>query len=67
MMLTADEALAQLREGNGRFVNDGRVVNDLTSRERRSAVSGGQEPFAIVLGCADARVPAEIIFDQRAG
>jgi carbonic anhydrase len=59
--------LAQLREGNGRFVNDGRVVNDLTSRERRSAVSGGQEPFAIVLGCADARVPAEIIFDHGLG
>ena len=66
-MLTAEEAIGRLREGNGRFVDGGRVLNDLTSHERRSEVSGMQNPFAIVLGCADARVPAEIVFDHGLG
>ena len=66
-MLTAEEAIGRLREGNGRFVDGGRVLKDLTSHERRSEVSDRQEPFAIVLGCADARVPAEIVFDHGLG
>ena len=66
-MLTAEEAIGRLREGNGRFVDGGRLLKDLTSPERRSEVSGVQNPFAIVLGCADARVPAEIVFDHGLG
>ena len=66
-MLTAEEAIGRLREGNGRFVDGGRVLKDLTSHERRSEVSDRQEPFAIVLGCSDARVPAEIVFDHGLG
>ena len=66
-MLTAEEAIGRLREGNGRFVDGGRVLKDLTSHERRSEVAGMQNPFAIVLGCADARVPAEIVFDHGLG
>jgi carbonic anhydrase len=49
-MITATEALQQLKEGNQRFVNGGRVVKDLTNRERRTEVMKGHEPFAIVLG-----------------
>ena len=49
-MITATEALQQLKEGNQRFVSGGRVVKDLTNRERRSEVMESHEPFAIVLG-----------------
>ncbi|MBC8325612.1 MAG: carbonic anhydrase [Verrucomicrobia subdivision 3 bacterium] len=66
-MITANEALQQLKEGNRRFVNGGRVVKDLTNRERLTEVMKGQEPFAIVLGCSDARVPLEIVFDHGLG
>jgi carbonic anhydrase len=66
-MITATEALQQLKEGNQRFVSGGRVVKDLTNRERRSEVMEGHEPFAIVLGCSDARVPLEIVFDHGLG
>lgn len=63
-MLDAIDALKQLQQGNQRFVSgDGGdkgtlAHNDLTS---------GQEPFAIILGCSDSRVPAEIVFDQGLG
>ncbi len=66
-MITATDALQQLKEGNQRFVSGGRVVKDLTNRKRRSEVIKGQEPFAIVLGCSDARVPLEIVFDHGLG
>src|SRR4029079_4957264 len=36
-------------------------------RKRRREVAAAQEPFAIILGCSDSRVPAEIIFDQGLG
>ncbi len=64
---SADEALARLREGNSRFVAEIRSHDSLASRERRNELAGGQEPFAIILGCSDSRVPAEIIFDQGLG
>ncbi|MBT5321763.1 MAG: carbonic anhydrase [Verrucomicrobiales bacterium] len=66
-MITATDALQQLKEGNQRFVSGGRVVKDLTNRERRSEVMESHEPFAIVLGCSDARVPLEIVFDHGLG
>ncbi len=66
-MLAAHDALARLREGNLRFVSD--VRSNLTSptRSRRQELAAGQEPFAIILGCSDSRVPAEIVFDQGLG
>ncbi len=65
-MISATQALSRLREGNQRFVADSR--RDATSNERRRlALVEGQEPFAIILGCADSRVPAEIVFDQGLG
>ena len=66
-MILAQEALERLQAGNRRFVSDvtGRQV--LASQSRRSALAAGQEPFAIILGCSDSRVPAEIVFDQGLG
>lgn len=66
-MISALEALERLREGNRRFVADAGGHGILTSRTRRSELVAGQEPFAIILGCSDSRVPAEIIFDQGLG
>ena len=65
-MLTAREALASLRDGNKRFVAN-QPIAALTSPDRRAALVAGQEPFAIVLGCSDSRVPAELVFDQGFG
>ncbi|HWU98425.1 MAG TPA: carbonic anhydrase [Oxalicibacterium sp.] len=65
-MNSAKEALDRLREGNRRFVAD--KSNAGTSvQERRREVVDGQEPFAIILGCSDSRVPAEMVFDQGLG
>jgi len=66
-MISAREALERLREGNRRFVSDVRSRDTLTSQMRRNELAAGQEPFAIILGCSDSRVPAEIVFDQGLG
>jgi carbonic anhydrase len=64
-MLNAIDALVRLRKGNLRFV-DGQS-SALSSSARREALIAGQEPFAIILGCSDSRVPAELVFDQSFG
>ena len=66
-MITAREALRRLVDGNRRFVAGVRSHDILSSPERRTELSTGQEPFAIMLGCSDSRVPAEIVFDQGLG
>lgn len=66
-MISAREALERLREGNRRFVSGVQDREALTSQARRSELAAGQEPFAIILGCSDSRVPAEIVFDQGLG
>jgi carbonic anhydrase len=66
-MLNALEALARLREGNRRFATDQNAISSLSNSARRAALMGGQEPFAIILGCSDSRVPAELVFDQSFG
>jgi carbonic anhydrase len=66
-MITAAEALARLREGNRRFVASQTTATALSHHARRAALVAGQEPFAIVLGCSDSRVPAELVFDQGFG
>jgi carbonic anhydrase len=63
----ASEALERLREGNRRFVSDLAKADGLSSRSRRAELVTGQRPFAIILGCSDSRVPAEIVFDQGLG
>ena len=66
-MVTARDALARLREGNLRFASDERGPDVFVDHHRRTELAGGQDPFAIILGCSDSRVPAEIIFDQGLG
>jgi carbonic anhydrase len=66
-MISAQEAVERLREGNGRYVSDVGVHHTLTTRARRRELALGQEPFAVILGCSDSRVPAEIVFDQGLG
>ena len=67
MTVTARQALARLREGNQRFVAGVRSLDALLSHTRRAELAVEHHPFAIVLGCSDSRVPAEIIFDQGLG
>ena len=66
-MIAAHEALDRLRAGNSSFVADVRSDGARSTQTRRRAVAAAQEPFAIILGCSDSRVPAEIVFDQGLG
>lgn len=66
-MIKAQDALDRLRVGNARFVSGRRNREALPSQTRRAEVADGQEPFAIILGCSDSRVPAELVFDQGLG
>jgi carbonic anhydrase len=66
-MITAIEALERLREGNERFASNVRSLDSLLSHTRRGDLTAGQTPFAIILGCSDSRVPAELVFDQGLG
>ncbi|MBI5836457.1 MAG: carbonic anhydrase [Candidatus Eisenbacteria bacterium] len=66
-MISAREALDRLREGNRRFASGQLTGATFASQSRRNELAGGQEPFAIILGCSDSRVPAEIVFDQGLG
>jgi carbonic anhydrase len=66
-MITATEALARLREGNERFASNVRSLDALLSHTRRGDLAARQAPFAIILGCSDSRVPAELVFDQGLG
>lgn len=66
-MLTAIESLQRLREGNQRFASGEPLKTAMNDPARRLEVTAGQEPFAIVLGCSDSRVPAELVFDQGVG
>jgi len=64
-MQTPEKALELLKEGNQRFVSNNQINRDLLEQVRQTA--SGQRPFAVVLGCIDSRVPAELIFDQGIG
>ncbi len=66
-MISAADALARLRDGNRRFVADQSTSSAASNHLRRAALVAGQAPFAIVLGCSDSRVPAELVFDQGFG
>ena len=66
-MLSAREALERLRAGNARFVSGTRSHDPFLVHSRRAELATQQEPFAIVLGCSDSRVPVEIVFDQGLG
>ncbi len=67
-MMSALEALERLKAGNRRFASDERNPEAMCGQSRRSQLAAiGQQPLAIILGCSDSRVPAEIIFDQGLG
>jgi carbonic anhydrase len=66
-MIPARDALVRLREGNRRFAANVRGDDGVLTQTRRIELRTSQEPFAIVLGCSDSRVPAEIVFDQGLG
>lgn len=66
-MIPALEALQRLREGNHRFASGVRSLETLMSPARRTELVEDQKPFAIILGCSDSRVPAEMVFDQGLG
>ena len=66
-MVSAREAFERLREGNLRFAANVRGSDAFLSHTRRVDLAAGQQPFAIILGCSDSRVPAEIVFDQGLG
>jgi carbonic anhydrase len=65
--VTTGDALERLRAGNARFVASVRSPASLANAARRAELAIAQEPFAIVLGCSDSRVPVEIVFDQGPG
>ena len=66
-MIGTHEALERLREGNRRFASGAVASYRYENFVRRSELADRQEPFAIILGCSDSRVPAEIVFDQGLG
>jgi carbonic anhydrase len=64
---TAEDALAWLKEGNARFAAMKMEHPDANNARREETAVNGQKPFAVVLGCADSRVPVEMVFDQGIG
>ena len=66
-MIPAREALQRLRDGNARFAANVNSSDPFVSHTRRLELTDKQQPFAIILGCSDSRVPAELVFDQGLG
>jgi len=66
-MISAEEALQRLRDGNARYVAGETDPVSLEHEARRQKYAAEQSPFAIVLGCSDSRVPVEFVFDQGIG
>jgi carbonic anhydrase len=66
-MISPQEALERLREGNRRFAAGVQSSNLRVDPARRAGLARGQRPWAIVLGCSDSRVPVEMVFDQGIG
>ncbi|SNT71362.1 carbonic anhydrase [Psychrobacter sp. LV10R520-6] len=62
---TGQEALELLKEGNTRYVDS--LNNSDPMMQKRPELVKDQDPLAIILGCSDARVPVEIVFDQGLG
>ena len=65
-VVSADKALEMLKEGNERFIN-GAETHPHIDAARRSELASGQHPFAVILSCADSRVPPALVFDQGLG
>lgn len=67
MTTTAQEALQRLKQGNERFASGIGSEETFLRRVQRARTDFRQEPFAIIIGCSDSRVPVEIVFDQDLG
>ena len=67
MKISAEVSLQRLIDGNKRFVSGVRAVQEAANSARRAEIVSDQTPFAIILGCSDSRVPAELVFDQGLG
>ena len=65
-MLSADQGLRRLIEGNRRFVA-GKARFPTVCKETLAALARGQHPYATIIGCADSRVPPELVFDANFG
>jgi len=66
-MITALEALERLQVGNRRFLEGRQAHRGFTLKDQMEANAQSQRPFAVIVGCSDSRVPAEIVFDQGIG
>jgi carbonic anhydrase len=64
--MSTTSAIARLKSGNQRFA-DGKPRHLHSGRVWREGLLAGQKPFAVILGCADSRVPTEMVFDQGFG
>jgi carbonic anhydrase len=64
--ISAEEALQRLIEGNQRFLR-GEARFPTVCKETLADLARGQHPYATILGCADSRVPPELIFDANFG
>merc|ERR1719183_83396 len=65
--LNPQEALEELRKGNKRFLLGDKYHGTVTDNIRKSLATAGQSPMAAIIGCADSRVPIEIVFDAQPG
>lgn len=65
-MQSPDQVITRLKEGNRRFADD-KLEGKLQDGSRRNQLTGGQEPYAIILSCADSRVIPELAFDAGLG
>lgn len=66
-MISATDAIQRLKEGNQRFVSGVRSSDTIVKQMQKADFVDSQAPFAIILGCSDSRVPAELVFDQGLG
>ena len=66
-MMNAEEALERLRDGNRRFASGTWSRDEHLRHSLQVEMAKDREPFAIILGCSDARVPVELVFDQGLG
>lgn len=64
--LSAEQVLKKLMAGNARYV-DKHTTHPHQSAHYRASLTSGQHPIAVILGCADSRVPPELLFDQGFG
>jgi carbonic anhydrase len=65
--ISPDQALSQLKEGNGRYTVGASKHPNQDPQRRKETAEKGQKPYATILSCSDSRVPVEILFDSGIG